>query len=273
MAKPRSMRKTKAMDYRAHAFLLMPFDEELNGLRDIIKAAGKAVGVRVERADDVFQAGIIIEQIKEKIRAADVIIAVCTGQNPNVFFELGIADQWHWPILLAENESDLPFDIHQYRALIYKDHSEDLLQGLLAATIDATVDAGKKSKAAADAAAPPPRAQPRVLGHFMSQVHIWGLEREGSLEHIPVDVLLIAQDVEADINQNGRALASDFPKRQGVIHPPYRALAEAEKSGIVQRNYDPGSSDWHLVLTEKGRGFLRAYSRFLERMRQQGTEE
>ncbi len=104
---------------RSVAFLLMPFAPELDDLRRDIVAAGDAVGVEVIRADDIFRSGVIIEQIKEQIRNADAIIAVCTSRNPNVFYELGIADSGHVPILVAEKTEDLPFDIHHFRAQFY----------------------------------------------------------------------------------------------------------------------------------------------------------
>jgi hypothetical protein len=189
-----------------------------------------------------------------------------------VFFELGIADQWHWPVLLAEKETDLPFDVRHYRALIYGELGEDLLTRALAAAIGATLDGGKKDRAAVDAAAPPPRAEPRVLGRFMSQVHVWGLEREGSLEHFPVDLLFLVEDVRSEVDQRGRALAKDFPKREGVMSPPSRVTQEAEKSGLIQKNYDPAANEWYFVLTGKGLALLNANARFSEELRRRGSD-
>jgi hypothetical protein len=100
-------------------FLLMPFDSDFNWLRDEIVAAGLDAGVAVERGDDIFSGGVIIEQVKERIHSAAAIIAVCTGRNANVFYELGIAERDHRPILVAESKKDLPFDVHHFRAHFY----------------------------------------------------------------------------------------------------------------------------------------------------------
>jgi len=72
------------------------------------------------RADDIFEAGIIIEQIRRsEMFGADAVIAVCTVRNANVFYELGLADQIHKPILVAAEAQDLPFDVTHFRAQLY----------------------------------------------------------------------------------------------------------------------------------------------------------
>jgi hypothetical protein len=247
----------------------MPFDNSLEWLRTLIVQAGDSVDVHVERADDIFRAGIVIEQIKERIRAADVILAVCTGQNPNVFFELGIADQWHWPIILAEEANDLPFDIRHYRAIIYGGPGRAMLSKAVEAAIEETLRSGRKDREGVAVTEHPPQPEPRVLGQFMMQVHAWGLDREGSLEHFPVDLLFLVQDVASTTREGRRALAEDFPRRDGVMANRWEVTAAAEDAGLIQRNYDPDSSEWYLVVTEKGEGLIRAYDRFMRNMASQ----
>ncbi len=101
------------------AFLMMPFDPQLDWLREEIALAGQDASVQVERADDIFAAGVIIEQVKDRIAQADAVIAVCTRKNANVFYELGIAEHIHQPILIAERPEDLPFDVQHFRAHFY----------------------------------------------------------------------------------------------------------------------------------------------------------
>ena len=103
----------------AKGFLLMPFDEKFDWLHAEIREAGAEVGVEIDRADDIFEGGVVIDQVRGRIRAADVVIAVCTDRNPNVFYELGIATETHRPILIAESKADLPFDIQHFRAQMY----------------------------------------------------------------------------------------------------------------------------------------------------------
>ena len=121
-------------------FLLMPFREDLESIREIIVAAGRDSGVAIERADDIFRPGIVVDQILEAIDAAAVVVALCTGRNANVFFEMGWAWRIHDPILVAATTDDLPFDIQHLRALIYgnedqPNQSTSTLQSRLASAI------------------------------------------------------------------------------------------------------------------------------------------
>jgi hypothetical protein len=97
----------------------MPFEPKFEELHRLIVDAGKAVGVEVIRADDIFAGGTIIDQVRAQIRQADAVIALCTDRNPNVFFELGLAEAGHRPILIAKEGEELPFDIQHWRAQFY----------------------------------------------------------------------------------------------------------------------------------------------------------
>src|SRR5437588_5270197 len=135
------------MQERPIAFLLMPFAAEFAGLRKLIDEAGDAAGVRVARADDIFAGGVVIDQVKQHIANADVVIALCTGRNPNVFYELGLSDAAHRPILVAASSADLPFDIQHFRAQFYGGDepakSIDTLGSRLQAAIRETLAEGR----------------------------------------------------------------------------------------------------------------------------------
>ena len=106
---------------RAHrrGFLLMPFSDDLDWLRDEIVNAGIDANVTVRRADDISLPGVIVDQVLEAISQADVVIAVCTGRNANVFFELGYAWHNHNAVLVASCDEDLPFDVSHLRTEFY----------------------------------------------------------------------------------------------------------------------------------------------------------
>jgi len=113
----------------ATAFLLTPFSPEAAGgekpsvyrkVQQAIALAAELTGVELRRADSIFKGGVIIEQVREAIDEADVIIAVCTGKNANVFYELGLAEaSGHEPILVAPNARHLPFDKAHCRCHMY----------------------------------------------------------------------------------------------------------------------------------------------------------
>ena len=104
---------------RSRGFLIMPFDPALETLRSVIQDVAEEAGVRLERADDIFQPGVIVDQILDAIDEADVVIAITTGRNPNVFFELGYSWRKHLPIVIADSSEDLPFDVAGWRTLTY----------------------------------------------------------------------------------------------------------------------------------------------------------
>lgn len=97
----------------------MPFDPALSWLHAEVVRASVAQGVRTRRSDDSAQPGPVVQQILDEIDAADVIFAVCTGKNANVFFELGYTWRHHTPILIAEDTHDLPFDLLGNRTALY----------------------------------------------------------------------------------------------------------------------------------------------------------
>ena len=61
-------------------------------LEYVIKSAVNTSGytMQVLRADDIDRAGSFIKDILENLYSSFVVIADLTGQNPNVFYELGV---------------------------------------------------------------------------------------------------------------------------------------------------------------------------------------
>jgi hypothetical protein len=52
------------------------------------------------RGDDIFGSNVIMDDVKAAIDKADLVIADLSGQNPNVFYEVGIAHTLGKPVLL-----------------------------------------------------------------------------------------------------------------------------------------------------------------------------
>ncbi len=102
-------------------FVLMPFSSDLLPLyEDHLRIIIDDMGYSCARADDFFTTESIIEDIWTAIRNAKVIVADCTGRNPNVFYEIGIAHTLGKPVvLLSQNVDDLPFDLRHRRTIIY----------------------------------------------------------------------------------------------------------------------------------------------------------
>lgn len=103
-------------------FVLMPFGpEDLQVVyQDFVKPTVERAGLRCVRADDIFGASAIIEDIWEGINRARFIIAELTGKNPNVFYEVGICHTIGKDVIfLAQSVEDVPFDLRHLRILLY----------------------------------------------------------------------------------------------------------------------------------------------------------
>ena len=101
-------------------FVLMPFAAEYNLVYATIVEALEGLMV-CTRADDLRSSGPILERILRGIASSELIIADLTGQNPNVFYELGLAHvQSKNVLLLTQDLSHVPFDLKHYFCHEYK---------------------------------------------------------------------------------------------------------------------------------------------------------
>jgi hypothetical protein len=104
------------------AFVLMPFDKAFDDIYKLgIKGAvGQFDGMVAERVDEQIYREGILERIYRQIEVADIVIADMTGQNPNVFYEVGYAHaKQKLCILLTANADDIPFDLKHQRHIVY----------------------------------------------------------------------------------------------------------------------------------------------------------
>ena len=72
------------------------------------------------RADEVQKPNNIVKDIARKLKTAEVVIADLTGQNPNVFYELGVRHALGGKtIIVSQSIADIPFDLRSIRTIIY----------------------------------------------------------------------------------------------------------------------------------------------------------
>jgi hypothetical protein len=102
-------------------FVLMPFSPEFDNVyRELIEPALASFGFKALRADEMSAPGAVIEQIRIAIQQAHMCIADVSWSNPNVMYELGLAQAGGKPtILLGQNVQRLPFDIQSQRIIQY----------------------------------------------------------------------------------------------------------------------------------------------------------
>lgn len=109
-------------------FVISPIGDEHSEVREhandvfdfIIKPAMKKLGVKAMRSDHLHEPGLISEQMLRAILEYDLCVAVLTFHNPNVFYELAVAQAAGRPVvILLEKGSPIPFDIKDLRCVYY----------------------------------------------------------------------------------------------------------------------------------------------------------
>src|ERR1041385_3858369 len=102
-------------------FVLMPFRPEFDDIYEFgIKGAAKKVGAYAERVDEQLYREGILERIYNQINKADVIVADMTGQNPNVFYEVGYAHALNKIVILITRDANaIPFDLKHRQHIVY----------------------------------------------------------------------------------------------------------------------------------------------------------
>src|SRR6187401_783424 len=101
-------------------FVLMPFAEKYDWVWNIIKetAGGSPFNLKCERADEIESPGYIMTDVLKKIGEASLLIVDVSGQNPNVYYELGIAHSFkkgNRVILISDTIDSVPFDLRPFR--------------------------------------------------------------------------------------------------------------------------------------------------------------
>jgi hypothetical protein len=106
-----------------YCLVVMPFKEEFKGTyQHAIKAAVEETGLTCIRVDEAVGSFSIHRQIIELLCKAKVIVADLTGQNANVFYELGIAHALGNNVIgITRSVRGLPFDVRPYKVIEYTD--------------------------------------------------------------------------------------------------------------------------------------------------------
>lgn len=117
---------TKFISDPGLCFVLMPFATKFDAVWDTIRntVGSDPFNLLVRRADDIDSPGYIMTDVWENIARARLLIADLTGQNPNVFYELGISHSFKnkdQVILISKDPDSVPFDLRQLRTIIYND--------------------------------------------------------------------------------------------------------------------------------------------------------
>jgi len=106
---------------------MMPFDPRFDAVYVSLQRTAEAAGYRCRRADDIWENPEVIQDVVNLIDRSKVVICDCTGRNPNVFYETGIAHTLgREVILITQHEADIPFDLRHLRYVTYLNNGEGL---------------------------------------------------------------------------------------------------------------------------------------------------
>jgi hypothetical protein len=126
--------------------ILMPYSQEAwsDEVHVILKETLEKHNFQVERADDKLDTEIL-EGIWNIINESRIVIADCTGANPNVLYEVGIAHTIGKDVIfISQDIKQIPYDIHSKRVLEYNlENARQIFDEKLPEIID-HIKTGKK---------------------------------------------------------------------------------------------------------------------------------
>lgn len=115
-------RPPKAPRVARDLFVAMPFKEPHESIwANHIKPVAESLGLTAAPASDIFSAQAVMLDVWNAICASRAMIADCTGRNPNVFYEIGLAHVVGVPVVLVtQDKDDVPFDVADLRFIEYE---------------------------------------------------------------------------------------------------------------------------------------------------------
>lgn len=102
-------------------FVLTPFHPKHKKEFEVISQVCQQLGFIAMRGDEEFVSGDVFPHIVKLIVRSRMVIANIGGRNPNVFYELGIAQGLgKTTILISPTPEDVPFDVRAKRLVLFK---------------------------------------------------------------------------------------------------------------------------------------------------------
>ncbi|WP_143324108.1 hypothetical protein [Caulobacter sp. X] len=113
-------------------FILTPFSPRESAFYEEAVRAAHDLGLDASRGDREFIEGAILPHIVRQILRARLVIANISGRNPNVFYELGIAQALGKATIVVSKGRNrvVPFDLRSRRLVFFESEEEDLRANL-----------------------------------------------------------------------------------------------------------------------------------------------
>lgn len=236
-------------------FLAKPLSSHDGNVHDLVRNALDAVGERLHDTISIvgpsFAPGrSVMEQLREGLAKADLLLADVSKANPNVLWEVGFAQAMGKPvILIARDPSEIPFDLREQSFLLYGGtsgaHIASRLEELFFSAF--SKDEGKAGGRGSDLKTPRTvfisycRKDAEYLDRIL--VHLRPLERDGLIDPWS-DQKIEAGDrwrkeIETALERAGTAIlliSADFLASEFIVNdelPPLLAAAEEKGTRII----------------------------------------
>jgi hypothetical protein len=107
--------------------IMMPFAREFDAVYKAVGNACRSAGFRFDRADNIWEDSIIIQDIFNLIFRSRAVIVDFSNRNPNVLYETGIAHTLGKLVIpIVQNMADVPFDLAHHRVQRYLPNAQGL---------------------------------------------------------------------------------------------------------------------------------------------------
>jgi hypothetical protein len=126
-ARPRVFKIPTALPDPNLVAVMMPFAQAFNPVYQAIQRACEAIGLRCDRADNVWEESEVIQDVFSLIYRSKIVVCDFSNQNPNVFYETGVAHTLGRHVVpIAQNANDVPFDLRHHRYIAYLNNTQGL---------------------------------------------------------------------------------------------------------------------------------------------------
>jgi PAS domain S-box-containing protein len=99
------------------AFVAMPYVNGLDIWGQLIQPIAEELNLTLVRADQQADGYAVVEREGRDIASSELVIANLTGDNPNVYYEIGIAHALGIETVLLRTSEEIPFSVRHLRSI------------------------------------------------------------------------------------------------------------------------------------------------------------